>query len=381
MDRTVRVKLNTTPEQAYALKETLAKFTNAFNAVCEYGWQNTERNGVRLHHETYYPIKAQCPSLVSDLIIQARVKATETIKSAFTRQKQGRAVSQPHSQLCAARYNLHTYKVYWPKAEVSLSTTQGRMRIGFTVPPYAYALRYIGNPTATADLLYRKGSFWLHIVVSLKDSEFVASEQVIGVDLGLNRPAVTSGRAFLGKRAWKGVDKRYFRLKRALQSKGSKSARRHLRKLAGKQLRFHRDCDHVLSKRIVQSAIPGATIVVENLTDIRQRARFRRGEGQRRLHAWSFRQLRSFLEYKTKEAGMCVVAIDPRHTSQTCSNCGFQHRSNRRSQSLFLCRSCGYSLNADLNASRNIRDKHLVALGIPLGYGPPSRCLSSQAPA
>lgn len=61
MDRTVRVKLNTTPEQAYALKETLAKFTNAFNAVCEYGWQNTERNGVRLHHETYYPIKAQCP--------------------------------------------------------------------------------------------------------------------------------------------------------------------------------------------------------------------------------------------------------------------------------------------------------------------------------
>ncbi len=139
-----------------------------------------------MHHETCYPIKAQCPSLVSDLIIQARVKATEAIKSAFTRQKQGRAVSQPYSQLCAARYNLHTYKVYWPKAEVSLSTTQGRMRIGFTVPPYA--LRYIGNPTATADLLYRKGGFWLHIVVSLKGSEFVAGEQVIGVDLGLNRP-------------------------------------------------------------------------------------------------------------------------------------------------------------------------------------------------
>jgi len=73
-----------------------------------------------------------------------------------------------------------------------------------------------------------------------------------------------------------------------------------------------------------------------------------------------------------------VVAIDPRHTSQTCSRCGYQHRSNRRSQSLFRCRACAYQLNADLNASYNIRDKHLATFGIALGSGSPSIGLSSQ---
>jgi transposase len=65
------------------------------------------------------------------------------------------------------------------------------------------------------------------------------------------------------------------------------------------------------------------------------------------------------LAYKAEARGMAVVKVDPRHTSQQCSKCGHQARNNRRSQSLFLCRECGYCLNADLNGAYNIRDKHL----------------------
>jgi putative transposase len=92
-------------------------------------------------------------------------------------------------------------------------------------------------------------------------------------------------------------------------------------------------------------------------------------DNKRRLHSWSFAQLYSFVEYKAEARGIRVVKVDPRHTSQTCSFCRFQHRSNRRSQSLFKCRECGYTLNADLNASYNIREKHLSSLadiGTPL---------------
>jgi transposase len=85
-------------------------------------------------------------------------------------------------------------------------------------------------------------------------------------------------------------------------------------------------------------------------------------ETQRRLHSWSFAQFHSFLSYKAQERGIQVVKIDPRHTSQTCSKCGYQARNNRRSQSLFLCRQCGYCLNADLNASYNIRNKYVASL-------------------
>jgi IS605 OrfB family transposase len=375
MQRTIKLNLNTTQAQSAALQQTLKEFTQAFNFVCEYGWLNSEKNGVKLHHATYYTLKELCKGLVSDLIVQARMKATEAVKSAFARKKTGRRASQPHSNLCPARYNLHTYKLNWQTTTVNLATSPGnRLVIGFTLPDYA--VKYSGFPVDTADLIYRKGNFWLHVVITLPEVEPIDSGEVIGVDLGLTHPAVTSEKKFLGKRHWKEVERRYFRIQRALQSKGTKSSKRHLKRLSGKKMRFRRDCDHVLSKRIVQSAIPGTTIVLENLTEIRSRAKLRKGEGQRRLHSWSFAQLRSFLNYKAQEAGMKVVAVDPRHTSQTCSKCGYQSRSNRTKQSRFLCKECAYQLNADLNASYNIRDKHLASLGISLAGGPQSMGLS-----
>jgi transposase len=122
--------------------------------------------------------------------------------------------------------------------------------------------------------------------------------------------------------------------------------------------------------------------VIENLTKIRNRTTIKRKtETSRRVHLWSFAQLRVFLAYKAQEAGMNLVAIDPGHTSQTCSKCGFQSRSNRRSQSLFQCKKCAYCLNADLNASYNIRDKHLASFGIALAGGPQSMGLTYQASA
>ncbi|WP_373278595.1 RNA-guided endonuclease InsQ/TnpB family protein [Alicyclobacillus shizuokensis] len=147
------------------------------------------------------------------------------------------------------------------------------------------------------------------------------SEAVIGVDMGLNRPAVTSDAQFLGERRWKDIDRRYFRLKRSLQAKGTRSAKRHLRRLSGKVHRFRRDCDHVISRRIVDSVPVGSVIVIENLNHIRSRTKQRGRESRRRLHSWTFAQLRTFLEYKAEAKGCLVVGIDPRHTSQRCSKC------------------------------------------------------------
>jgi IS605 OrfB family transposase len=126
---------------------------------------------------------------------------------------------------------------------------------------------------------------------------------------------------------------------------------------------------------------PGTTIVVENLTEIRANGK-RKGAAQRRqFHQWSFARLRELLTYKAEDKGCLIVGIDPRHTSQTCSNCGYQHRSNRRSQSVFKCRSCGYQLNADLNGSRNIALKYLASAGISGTGGPLSIGLLSQPSA
>ncbi|MDP9314258.1 MAG: RNA-guided endonuclease TnpB family protein, partial [Chloroflexota bacterium] len=126
---------------------------------------------------------------------------------------------------------------------------------------------------------------------------------------------------------------------------------------------FRRDCDHVLSKQIVQAAPEGSTIVVENLTHIRQRTKQRGREQRRRMHSWSYHQLRQFLTYKAEARGCTVGAVDPRHTSQTCSRCGYQARNNRRARGLFKCHRCSYELHADLNASYNIAAKYQASVG------------------
>ena len=358
MQRTIRVQLNPSAAQAEALAETSRQFTSAFNQAIRMGWEAKIANATKLHYLVYYPVKAAHPTLVSDLINQARVKAAEALKSAVVLQsKPGCRVSMPVSDSCSPRYNIHTYRVDWESQTVRMSLVGGRQTIRFTVPHYS--AKYIRCPTDTAELVFRNGSWWLHIVVTVPAPEIERTEQVIGVDLGVVRPAVTSNNRFLGKRAWKAIEGRLFHLKRALQKKGTRSAKRHLRKVRHQQARFRRDCDHVLSKQIVQSVQPGSTIAIESLTDIRKRSKVRRKtETSRRIHGWSFAQLRMFIEYKAEERGCMVVAVDPRHTSQMCSCCGHVARNNRRSRGHFKCRMCGFTLHADLNAARNIAAKY-----------------------
>ena len=371
MDRTLRLPLYPTTEQTECLLETMRQFTQSLNLVCAEGWRLKEGNAYTLHKLTYRDCKALCPKLVSDLHVQARQKAAEAVKSALTLARKGKKVNRPQSTLCPPRYNVNSFSLDWQKGLANLATVAGRQKVTFAISAYALAL--IGSRVATADLVYRKGRFALHVVLKLDDVAFSDSGQALGVDLGVTRPAVTSDGRLHGKRRWREVSKRRFRLKRKLQSNGSKSAKCHLRRLAGREQRFRRDCDHILSKSILDGITAGTTVVVENLTNIRARVKATRGEAKRRLHSWSFAQLRSFLGYKAEALGCRVAGIDPRHTSQRCAACGHIYRGNRPSQSRFVCRSCGHRANADINAARSIRDKHLV------GWSSPSDAALSEA--
>src|SRR5579859_4750124 len=84
MDRTIKVQLNPTPEQACTLKVTLEQHTACFNAVAREGFTTACSNGVELHKRTYYPLRSQFPDLPAQLVCAARVKATEAVKSALT---------------------------------------------------------------------------------------------------------------------------------------------------------------------------------------------------------------------------------------------------------------------------------------------------------
>ena len=363
MQRTLRIRLHPDADTAALFAETVRQYTSSFNEVVRVGWESDVANGVELHKATYYTERART-GLPAQLTCAARVKATEALKSAKAlRVKEMKKPEDkrhlptlPQSDFCPIRYDVRSYKVNLTAGTGSLLTLDGRRAITFALTPYHQ--RYAAWKTASADLLCdRQGRWWLHVVVSSPVADVAATDEVVGVDLGIAHPATDSRGVFYGSDHWKVVEDKTFQLKRRLQAKGTKSAKRHLRKMSGRQRRFRRDCDHVLSKRLVASVAPGATLVFEDLTDIRGRAKARK-EQKRRLHGWSFAQLRDFAVYKAEERGIRVGFVDPRYTSQKCSACGHRDRANRVDQVTFKCVSCGFECNADHNASVNIRDDY-----------------------
>jgi len=356
MQRTIRLQLKPSDQETQALSQTIERYTWSFNAVCRYGWDSNLTNGVELHKATYYEHRLET-GLPSQLVCAARVKAAEALKSAKAIKKKGKTVTCPVSKHCPIRYDARSYTVWFDRQELTILSLQGRIKLSFEVAEYYR--QYLSWKNTSADLMRdRKGRWWLHIVMETDTPKTEPTNQVVGVDLGIATPAVDSNGNKYGSDHWKQVEDRTFELRRRLQSKGTKSAKRHLKKLSGRQKRFRKDCDHVLSKRLVQSVESGATLVFEDLTNIRGRAKMRKAQ-RRRLHSWSFAQFQAFVTYKAEAKGVKVGYVDPRYTSQKCSQCGHIERGNRPTQAEFRCKKCRFECHADYNASMNIRDDFL----------------------
>ena len=94
-----------------------------------------------------------------------------------------------------------------------------------------------------------------------------------------------------------------------------------------------------------------AHLVIEKLD-------FRAPGLSRRLNRILARSGRAVIREKLKDFeerfGITFAEVNPAYSSQTCSDCGFVAKGNRRSQSAFSCHACGHEINADVNAARNL---------------------------
>lgn len=207
------------------------------------------------------------------------------------------------------------------------------------------------------DLVYRGGKFYLYATVEVPEEAPIDPADWLGVDLGIVNLATDSdGGSFSGEGVER-VRRKYGGRRRGLNRRGTKSARRRLRKIRKRESNFRRDENHRISKAIVAKAkATGRGIVLEDLEGITGRVSVRR-EQRSRLRGWAFDQLRSFIAYKAKLAGVPVLYVDPSSTSRTCPECGHCERENRKTRDRFECRHCGHSDEADRNAARNIRAK------------------------
>jgi IS605 OrfB family transposase len=125
---------------------------------------------------------------------------------------------------------------------------------------------------------------------------------------------------------------------------------------ADKIARFRDTVNHTYSRALVDFAVKNGygTIQLEDLTAVKTD-----NPQNKLLRHWTYFDLQTKITNKAKEHGIEVVKVNPQYTSQRCSRCGHIDRENRPDQAHFKCVSCGYSVNADFNASQNLSVKNI----------------------
>lgn len=337
MFRTIKVKLAGDVEP---LLKTASSYTQACQSALDYGFKNKTHNKNKINVGTYQSIREEMPQLPSGLVQCARDQASEMLK----REECRTLSTKKHLQI---RYDKRTFKFYPESSYVSLSTVMGRLN--FPVKIYEYAKQYLIGEFTNAQLIVRKNGIFLNIQCKLQVVPHIVGESVLGIDRGIMNIVTCSDNSFVNSGHLRAVKGRYQYLKAKLQSVGTASARRKLKKLSGAERRFTLDVNHVIAKQLVQK--PYDVFAVEVLRIGRRKVHGRRFN--RMLGGWSYGRLLAILTYKSDNIGKRIVQVNPRHTSQRCSKCGYIDRENRK-RLKFKCKQCGFELNADLNAARNI---------------------------
>lgn len=350
MKLTAHIKLLPDESQHAMLLETLERCNTACNYISGRIWKNKVFSSFKTHKLVYHDVRERF-NLSAQVVIRCIGKTSDSYKAG----KKKRRSFRKHG---AQPYDSRILTYFTDRGEVSIWCLGGRQRMSFETG--AHQRELLKFQQGESDLVYIDGVFYLLATCDLPDGEEGILEGVLGVDFGISQIATDSdGESWSGEKI-DAVRERYVRLRAELQSKKTKSAKRKLKKISKRESRYRKDVNHVISKRLVQKAKDThRAIILEDLSGIRKRTTVRKSQ-RARHHGWSFYQLRQFIEYKAKLAGVPVEKIDAAYTSRTCSECGHCEKANRKSQSEFICKHCSFSINADLNAAINIASKAVV---------------------
>jgi len=392
--RTVKIKLDVSTERCDDLHQTKNQFLHCANTTAAWAWRHPNDYCVtskqKAENALYERLRTET-ELTANLVQKGIRRAIEATKSGVARLKKGDNTSQPHFDAWSVVYDKRSATFY--RDHVSLSTVNGRVECDYALPDDPEGTP-IGEYLLNEDYEFRMSTlqydrladeFSLHARMRRTTDEQeqptttssdTKHRTVLGVDLNVDGSlAVTSTGAFIGNADEMNHRRRELEKTRgSMQQAGTRSAHLSIQSMQDREHRWMQDELHRASNQILDEARKHECthVAFENLTDIRDRM-----AGAKRFHAWAFRRLYQYVEYKAEMFGINVEQVSPAYTSQRCSKCGFTHESNRRSKHQFVCQKCEYELNADYNASKNIARKLLKRLHsgqTSSGGGAPCQC-------
>ena len=382
LTKTIKLCIHVTPEQEVLFRQMTEQYRQACNFVSQYIFNNQ-------FNLTYQNLNKELYGDLRNLFGLKSQLAQSSIKTTIARYKTVRH----HLFQTPYRYkdengNWHriakTLEWLWkpvffnrPQADLvrnrdysfvdngkalSINTLGKRTKCTFEDKHFAEYLNG-SYELGTAKLVELKGMWYLHIPVTKVVEDFQKDNvrHVVGIDRGLRFLAVSydeqgktefiSGRKIAAKRH------KFNEVRRQLQSKGTKSAKRRLKAISGRENRWMSDINHQISKTLVEKYGKDTLFVLEDLTGIsfEESNLSKTAKQNYDLRSWSFYQLEQFLTYKAHENCSEVLKVSAKYTSQRCPKCGTIHKDNRdHSKHLYICQ-CGYKSNDDRIGAMNIQ--------------------------
>ncbi|MBV9707685.1 MAG: transposase, partial [Chloroflexi bacterium] len=364
---TAKLKLLTATEQAHGLRETQLAYRDGLNAVSQYAFAHSKTSSVTKLHKGMYAelrIRYQLPSQLA-CSVERQVSATykglwtKLLKNAEHRRmkitkKRFKGLDQPpHYSSPTVQYTYERDYTFQCDSRVSLGTLHGRLSVPYQGYDKHVALIRQGATIGDAKLWYDRQKKTFYLLVSLKievpEPTCEQLSEVVGVDVGIRYLAVTStstGKTSFhpGKRTRHQAN-HDARLRKRLQQKGTRGAKRRLKRIAQRERRLKMQANHYVAKQIIKQH-PHALFGLEQLTDIRERTKRRKrtrkknGKGTERVSSkarkanrmysqWSFAELQALISYKAALAGSLAVKVDADYTSKACPMCGHTADENR----------------------------------------------------
>lgn len=383
MKQTVMVKLQPTAVERTTLAATLSRCNELASLVADVAYRHRDRRTGRierlasLHARVYDRLRSA--GLGAQAAVRVIGKVTRAYATLYGQADAGvlRGRRKAKAMSKALRFRSGAAQAYddrclswdYQARTVSIWTVEGRRKgIRFAASRHALDLlsKYRKGESA---LIERDGEFYLAAAIEVPEAEQFDPADFVGVDRGVVNLATTSdGRNFQGKDLER-YRRRQIRVRAELQRKSSKAAKRKLKQRNRKERRHNSHVNHRIAKEIVSEAErTGRGIALEELGGIRERVRLNRSQRDR-ISNWPFSQLGRYIAYKAQIAGVPVIEVDARHTSQMCPLCHHTERGNRKTRDQFECRGCGLAGPADLIAAVNVRARARVAWAVSQGPG------------
>lgn len=336
------------------IMKLLAEHRVLVNKASQIQFQTKSNSIKTLHDKFYYPARIEFPDIPSQYVIKAEQESLASYKSIKSNKHK---ITKPFEKKnLSVRLDKRIYSKTDDKYSIRITTEEGRKE--FKINTYPKIMKLMEKYEYLDPLLFIRNN---KLMISLTFDCAIKEEKktlALGVDLGIRRAAALSdGRLIIDKKF--NAEKRRLRyLKRQLQSKGTKSAKKHLLKLKRKERNKNKNQTHLITNMILQTN--ANIIVLENLKGIK--AKKHKFQNKNTISQVPIFELRTILTYKAKNMGKHICLVSPAYTSQIDSISGIKE--GERKGCRFYAKN-GLVYDADINAAVNIakRSKHPISQG------------------